>query len=109
MQIVGQAVTGTGSLDDAELAKFTRDASFKTVIGDVKFGKKGGGWSVARVLQVQYQNIKSANLSEFKDAGRKPSSGRRALPPARSFIPTPARSKLSRRRDVRNIAICSTG
>lgn len=67
MQIVEQAVAGTGSLDDAKLAQFTRDASFKTVVGDVKFGK-GGGWSEARVLQVQYQKIKGADLSEFKDA-----------------------------------------
>jgi branched-chain amino acid transport system substrate-binding protein len=66
MQIVEQAVAGTGSLDDAKLAQFTRDASFKTVVGDVKFGK-GGGWSEARVLQVQYQNINGADLSEFKD------------------------------------------
>ena len=67
MQIIEQAVAGTGSLDDAKLAQFTRDASFKTVVGDVKFGA-GGGWSEARVLQVQYQNIKGADISEFKDA-----------------------------------------
>jgi branched-chain amino acid transport system substrate-binding protein len=67
MQIVEQAIAGTGSLDDAKLAQFTRDASFTTVVGDVKFGK-GGGWSEARVLEVQYQNIKGADLSEFKDA-----------------------------------------
>jgi branched-chain amino acid transport system substrate-binding protein len=67
MQIVEQAIAGTGSLDDAKLAQFTRDASFKTVVGDVKFGK-GGGWSEARVLEVQYQSIKGADLSEFKDA-----------------------------------------
>ena len=40
---------------------------FKTVVGDVRFGK-GGGWSEARVLEVQYQNIKGADLSDFKDA-----------------------------------------
>jgi branched-chain amino acid transport system substrate-binding protein len=68
MQIVEQAIAGTGSLDDAKLAQFTRDSSFKTVVGDVKFGK-GGGWSEARVLQVQYQNIKDADLSNFRDAG----------------------------------------
>lgn len=67
MQVVEQAIAGTGSLDDAKLAQFTRDASFKTVAGDVKFGT-GGGWAQARVLQVQYQNIKGAELSEFKDA-----------------------------------------
>jgi branched-chain amino acid transport system substrate-binding protein len=66
MQIVEQAVVGTNSLDDAKLAQFTRDGSFKTVVGDVKFGA-GGGWSKARVLQVQYRNIRGADLSEFKD------------------------------------------
>jgi branched-chain amino acid transport system substrate-binding protein len=67
MQIVEQAIAGTGSLDDARLAQFTRDNVFKTVVGDVRFGK-GGGWSEARVLEVQYQNIKGADLSDFKDA-----------------------------------------
>jgi branched-chain amino acid transport system substrate-binding protein len=66
MQVVEQAIAGTGSLDDARLAQFTRDSSFKTVVGDIKFGK-GGGWSEARVLQVQYQNIKGGDLSDFKD------------------------------------------
>src|ERR1700730_9468037 len=66
MQIVEQAIAGTASLDDAKLAQFTRDASIKTVVGDVKF-EKGGGWSEARVLHVQYRNIKAADLSEFKD------------------------------------------
>jgi branched-chain amino acid transport system substrate-binding protein len=67
MQIVEQAIVGTNSLDDAKLAGFTRDMSFKTVLGDVKFGV-GGGWSEARVLQVQYQNIRTTDLADFKDA-----------------------------------------
>ena len=37
-----QAAAAAGSLDDAKLAQFTRDASFKTVVDDVKFGKGGG-------------------------------------------------------------------
>ena len=48
-------------------AQFTRDSLFESVVGEVKFGK-GGGWSEARVLQVHYQNIKSADLSDFGDA-----------------------------------------
>ena len=48
-------------------AQFTRDSLFESVVGEVKFGK-GGGWSEARVLQVQYQHIKGADLSDFKDA-----------------------------------------
>ena len=68
MQVVEQAIIGTNSLDDEKLAEFTRKAVFKTVVGDVKFGD-AGNWSEARVLQVQYQNIRSGDLSEFKNSG----------------------------------------
>jgi branched-chain amino acid transport system substrate-binding protein len=71
MQVVEQAISGTGSLDDAQLARFTRENTFKTVAGDVKFGP-GGGWAEARVLQVQYQNIKSHDVSEFTDGRTQP-------------------------------------
>jgi branched-chain amino acid transport system substrate-binding protein len=67
MQVVEQAIRGTESLDDANLARFTREHSFNTVVGDVKFGA-GGGWSEARVLHVQYQNIEGNDLSDFQDA-----------------------------------------
>jgi branched-chain amino acid transport system substrate-binding protein len=66
MQIVEQAIAGTSSLDDTKLAKFTREGSFDTVLGQVRFGA-GGGWSVPRVLQVQYQNIHNNDLAAFKD------------------------------------------
>src|SRR5258706_14163832 len=69
MQVVEQAIAGTGSLDDARLAQFARDSSFRAVVGEVKFGK-GGGWSEARVFQGQYQNIKGAELSDFVDERR---------------------------------------
>jgi branched-chain amino acid transport system substrate-binding protein len=67
MQVVEQAITGTGSLDDERLAQFTRENPFKTVLGNVKFGV-GGRWSEARVLQVQYRHISENDLSTFKDA-----------------------------------------
>jgi len=68
MQVVEQAVIGANSLDDDKLVEFTRKTVFKTVVGDVKFGD-AGNWSEARVLQVQYQNIRSGDLSNFKDPG----------------------------------------
>jgi branched-chain amino acid transport system substrate-binding protein len=68
MQIVEQAILGTKSLNDAKLASFTRDTTFKTVLGDIKFGP-GGGWSAPRVLHVQYQKIRTADLKEFETAG----------------------------------------
>lgn len=66
LQVIEQAVLGTSSLEDEKLAQFTRDRTFKTILGDVKFGT-GGGWSKSRVLEVQYQNIKGNDLSVFKD------------------------------------------
>jgi branched-chain amino acid transport system substrate-binding protein len=71
MQVVEQAIAGTGSLDDAKLASFTRANTFKTVVGDVKFGP-GGGWSAPRVLCVQYQNITSHDVSDFTNERTQP-------------------------------------
>ena len=66
MQVVEQAVTETKGTDDAKLADYMRKATFKTVVGDVKFGK-GGEWSEARVVQVQFQNVKGADVAQFRD------------------------------------------
>jgi len=86
MQIVEQAVMATGSLDDATLARFTRDHPFKTILGDVKFGT-GGGWSEARVLQVQYRNINGNDLSNFKRADTQAVVWPRALASAPLIYP----------------------
>jgi branched-chain amino acid transport system substrate-binding protein len=66
MQVLQQAVEATKSLDDNTLADYVRSSTFKTVLGDVKFGK-GGEWAESRVLQVQFQNVKSNDPGQFKD------------------------------------------
>src|SRR5579863_3791096 len=65
LQVLEQAVKAVGNLDDAALADYTRTATFETVVGKVKFGE-GGGWAQPRVLTVQFQNIESNDISEFK-------------------------------------------
>jgi len=65
LQVLEQAVKAVGSLDDAALADYTRTATFETVVGKVKFGE-GGGWAQPRVLTVQFQNIESNDISEFR-------------------------------------------
>ena len=65
MQVLEQAITATKSLDDQKLADYIRNNTFKTVLGDVKFGK-GGEWAESRVLQVQFQNIKGNDVGQFK-------------------------------------------
>jgi branched-chain amino acid transport system substrate-binding protein len=65
-EVLGQAIAGTKSLDDDKLADYVRKTTFKTVVGDVKFGPKGE-WAQSRVLQVQYQGIKGNDVGQFKD------------------------------------------
>ena len=69
MQVLEQAVSATGSLDDDVLIAHARNSTFQTVVGDVAFGEHGE-WARPRVLQVQFQNIASHDLSEFKDPGK---------------------------------------
>jgi branched-chain amino acid transport system substrate-binding protein len=66
LQVLEQAITATKTLDDQKLADYIRANSFKTVLGDIKFGK-GGEWAESRVLQTQFQNIKGNDAAQFKD------------------------------------------
>jgi branched-chain amino acid transport system substrate-binding protein len=65
MQVIEQAVQATKSLDDQKLGAHIRSSTFKTVLGDVRFGK-GGEWAESRVLQVQFRNIKGNDAAQFK-------------------------------------------
>jgi len=67
LQVLGDAIEGTKGLDQDKLADYIRSHTFKTIVGDVSFGKDGE-WSKPRVLEVQWQNIKSNNLDQFEDA-----------------------------------------
>jgi branched-chain amino acid transport system substrate-binding protein len=66
LQVLQQAIVATESLDDAKLGDYIRTNTFKTVIGDVRFGADGE-LTQSRLLQVQFQNIKSNELAQFKD------------------------------------------
>jgi branched-chain amino acid transport system substrate-binding protein len=66
LQVLQQAIVATKSLDDATLSNYIRTHTFKTVVGDVRFGANGE-LAQSRLLQVQFRNIKSHDLAEFKD------------------------------------------
>jgi branched-chain amino acid transport system substrate-binding protein len=66
LQVVGEAVAATGSLKDDVLAAYMHKATFKTVVGDIKFGE-GGEWAEDRMLATQFQNITSNSADEFRD------------------------------------------
>jgi branched-chain amino acid transport system substrate-binding protein len=66
LQVLQQAVAAADSLADSKLGDYIRANTFKTVLGDVRFGPNGE-WAQSRVLQVQFRNIKSNDLTQFKD------------------------------------------
>ncbi len=66
ISVLGDAVTAAKSLDDNKLADVLRKNTFKTVMGDIKFGKNGE-WDKARVLQVQYHGLNDkSDLETFR-------------------------------------------
>jgi len=60
IQLLGDAVKATNSLNDDVLADYIKKTTFKTIHGDIKFGK-GGEWEKGRMLQVQYRGIKQGD------------------------------------------------
>ncbi len=66
MQVLGDAIKGAKSIDDNKLADYLKKATFNTVMGPIKFGKKGE-WAQGRMMTVQYHDIKpDANLETWR-------------------------------------------
>ena len=66
LQVLGDAVEATKGLDQDKLAKYMHETTFKTIVGDVKFGTDGE-WAKSRMLDVQYQHITSNSIEAFRD------------------------------------------
>ncbi len=64
MQILQQAVEGVGGTDSEKLAKFMHATTFKTIVGDIKFGEDGE-WSKPQMLTVQFRGIKGKGYEQF--------------------------------------------
>jgi branched-chain amino acid transport system substrate-binding protein len=64
-QLIEQAISGANSVNDDKLADYFRTATFKTIMGDVKFGA-GGEWTESRFIAVQYHGIKGDALDQFR-------------------------------------------
>jgi branched-chain amino acid transport system substrate-binding protein len=64
--VLGDAINGSKSIDDAKIADWLRKASIKTIMGDWKYGPNGE-WTKSGMMQVQYHGIKDgAGLETFK-------------------------------------------
>ena len=66
MQVLEEAIKATNSLDDNKLADYIREHTFKTVLGDIKFGKDGE-WSEARMVWTQFQGVEGNAIGQFMD------------------------------------------
>jgi branched-chain amino acid transport system substrate-binding protein len=69
MQVMGQAVEATKSLDQKILAGHLHKTTFKTIIGDVTFGANGE-WLEPRVIYTQAQGIVGNDLEQWKKPGK---------------------------------------
>jgi branched-chain amino acid transport system substrate-binding protein len=68
LDILAQAVTAVGSVDADKLANYIHSTTFKTLVGDVRFGPDGE-WAAPRILTIQYRDIKGHDLKQFTAPG----------------------------------------
>jgi branched-chain amino acid transport system substrate-binding protein len=66
VQVLGDAIAGAKSIDDNKIADYIKANTFKTIMGDVKFGANGE-WATSRMMQVQYHDVKKdSGLDAFR-------------------------------------------
>jgi branched-chain amino acid transport system substrate-binding protein len=70
MQVLEQALTRVGKIDQAALAADLHANTFETIVGAVKFSASGE-WAEPRNLFVQFQNIRDNDLEKYKKPGTK--------------------------------------
>ena len=69
LQILGEAVTRVGTIDQEKIARYIHGKSFATVIGEVRFDEIGE-WVKTRFLFIQYQNIQGNDIDQFRKTGK---------------------------------------
>ena len=65
LQVLGDAVEATKSLDAEKLADYMHKTAFHTIEGDIAFGPDGE-WTEARPIWVQYHGIKGHDVDQFR-------------------------------------------
>ncbi len=66
LQILGQAIEATKSIDETKLVDYMHSHPFKTIEGDIAFGPEGE-WTQARPIWVQYHDIKGHGVEQFRE------------------------------------------
>jgi branched-chain amino acid transport system substrate-binding protein len=68
-QVLAEAVQATKSTDHDKLAGYIRSSAFKTVVGDVAFGKDGE-WAKSRQLFTQFRDVAPNDLEQFRTGAK---------------------------------------
>lgn len=66
LQILGDAIIATKSLDENKLADYMHKTTFHTIEGDIAFGPDGE-WTKARPIWVQYHDVKGHDIDQFRE------------------------------------------
>jgi branched-chain amino acid transport system substrate-binding protein len=69
LQILADAITQVGSLDQTKIAEYIHKTTFHTVVGDVKFAENGE-WEKSRLIFVQYQGVAGNDVDQFRKPGK---------------------------------------
>jgi branched-chain amino acid transport system substrate-binding protein len=70
LEMLLDAIEATKSMDQATVGEYLRTYGFDTVVGKGKFNPENGEWWQSRAFMIQFQNIKSHDISEFSQAGK---------------------------------------
>jgi branched-chain amino acid transport system substrate-binding protein len=66
LQILGQAIEATKSLDENKLTEYMHSHPFQTIEGEIAFGPEGE-WTEARPIWAQYHDIKGHDVEQFRE------------------------------------------
>lgn len=64
-QVLAEAVTATGTLDQEKLTQYIHGHTFSTVVGPVSFGKDGE-WAQSRRIFTQFRHVVANDLDQFR-------------------------------------------
>ena len=68
-QMLEQAITATGTIEDKKLADYLRANEMKTIVGPIRFDETGERKN-ERVITVQFRGVKNNDLPQFKGADK---------------------------------------
>jgi branched-chain amino acid transport system substrate-binding protein len=66
LQVLGEAVQGAGTLDDATLAAYLHSHPMHTLFGDIRFGADGD-WTQSRIVFEQFHDVHGNNVGQFRE------------------------------------------